>query len=686
MSEVFSLKPTDPLAVIFTFLHHRKDAPMQRSSRFIFSVILCSGWAGWVYSADAAGETAPLFEKLLHVPRHVQVLQTSSHNKTGQNWDEYWPQYVEKNGEEVIFDVKGPGCVKSMWGTNFDPEAVIKFYFDGEPEPRYQTKIVDFYKGGLSGFPAPLVSYEKRGRYGKRPFAGNAFVPVPFARALKITVQGTAHFYHIIYETYPHGRTMSSFTGKEDRSALLAAFSTKERTRQSKGTRTAFTMKDGLAPGKSVVIYSAKDHAGIIRNLVLEGDGSEDFFQRNYIRMKWDSPHRYQVLAPIGMFFGTAVRANDMQSLPLDVKKLDDGRVRLSCRFPMAFWRDAEINIVNHSPNTMAAIKADILVGPNPIKREQGTYFTTMYQEGQTVYAHDWLLFEGRGSGWYAGTVQSMQYKHYCEGDEHFSIDGVVSPQINGTGSEDYYLCCFWPNQDFDMPFGCVAGDIALEGGGHYFNAYNQPSSYSRYHLEAPIPFYSGITAKIQHGGLSHILSRYRSLAFVYFSHRVRLNQTDFLDIGNPRSEKTHGYAYTGKAAVHLLEAQPEGDFFETRLTEAGRYHQGGTIRFTCAIDPENRGVRLRRRLDQEVPCQGARVFVDGNYAGTWYWGCRNPHLRWYDQDIDLASQHARGKSSLDIKLELLPKTAVRIPKSSVPLRHPAATFTEFSYTVFCFK
>ncbi len=655
--------------------------------RWSFSICLTLCICPVIISGSAAEKSAaPLFEKLLHVPQPVQVLQTSSHNKTGHNWDEYWPVYVDENGEEVIFDVKGPGCVKSMWGTNFDPNGVIKFYFDGQTTPRYQTRIVDFYKGTLSQFPEPLVSYERRGRYGDIAFAGNAFVPIPFEKSLKITVQGTAHFYHILYETYLGGTQVKTFTGNEDRDALLAAFAGKAQPVADGLKRIEFTTEEPLHPGQDVTIYSAKETSGIIREIILETDGSEDFFQRNHIRMKWDSPIRYQVLAPVGIFFGSAIRANDVTSLPLDVEKLDDGRVRLRCRFPMPFWQDAEISICNRCQRAMAPVRATIVVGPNPIPQEEGTYFTTMYQQGETIYGHDWLLFEGTGSGWYAGTVQSMQYKHYCEGDEHFYLDGGISPQINGTGSEDYYLCCFWPNQDFDMPFGSVAGDIAIEGGGYYFGSYNEPSCYSRYHLEAPIPFHSSITAKIQHGGLSNILSQYRSISFVYLNRRARLTQTDFVDVGKPQSEKAHGYTCSDTAAVLTLEAHPEGDFFETLLTEDGRYHQSGTIHFTAAIDPTNKGVRIRRRLDQEVPCQGAKVFVDGDYAGTWYWGYRNEHLRWYDQDFDVTSKLTQGKSAVKIRLELLPPTPIQTPGETAKLADPAVTFTDFSYTVYCFQ
>jgi hypothetical protein len=73
-----------------------------------------------------------LLDKLLELPRQVSVHQFSSHNKKGLNGDENWPLYKDQNGDDVIFDAAGPGCVKSMWGTNFDAGGVLKFYFDGE--------------------------------------------------------------------------------------------------------------------------------------------------------------------------------------------------------------------------------------------------------------------------------------------------------------------------------------------------------------------------------------------------------------------------------------------------------------------------------------------------------------------------------------------------------------------------
>ncbi len=614
-----------------------------------------------------------LLDRLIYAPQQVSVHQFSSHNKKGLNGDADWPLYVDEFGDDVIFDAAGPGCIRSMWGTNFDPNAILKFYFDGEESPRYTLKQIDFYQGKHPLFPPPLVSYEKRGMWGERPYAGNSFVPIPFEKWLKISVQGESRFFHIIHELYPYKTPIKTFTGKEDREALIHGFQhLGESPLSDEGMQLYESSTEIIEPGQSQSLLRLGGTEGIIRKIVIEADGSHEFFQDTLLRMRWDSHTHWDVHSRTGIFFGSAVEADEMRSLPLRVEHVENGRVRLSCYFPMPFWEQAEVEWINLSHHRLAPLHARVFVDKNPISPQEGLYFTTLYREGETTYSRDWLLFEGQGTGWYVGTVQSMQQAHYCEGDEHFYLDGALSPQINGTGSEDYYLACFWPNVDFDTPFGCVVGDITKKGGGDMVGAYYVPSCYSRFHLEAPIPFYASINACIQHGGLSHILSNYKSLSFCYMRHKPSLEKTDFLNVGNPVSEKAHAYQATQSSSAIRLDAHPEGENFKIMQTGIGRYHSVGNITFRIAVDPDNNGVRLRRRIDQANLGQRAQVFINGQYAGTWYHGYHNPHLRWYDSDFDIHPDFTRGKTELQVKLMLIKD------KNS-------GAFTDFSYTVFCF-
>jgi hypothetical protein len=623
--------------------------------------------------AEIADPAGVLLDRLVQLPGQFQVLQCSSHNKTGHNGDENWPLYRDEHGDDVIFDAAGPGCIRSIWGTHFDENAVLNFHFDGETEPRYRIGEIEFFKDSHPAFPPPLVSYEHRGEYALG-FAGNCFVPVPFEKSLKISITGESRFFHIIYELYPHGTPIATYTGRENRAAMLATF-------RSLGEAPAFGADCEIVrvdteqndPGAAVTLLKKDDGPGIVRGITIEADGSEAFFRESEFIMRWDGHVHADVRAPAGMFFAAANHACDVATLPVSITKLDGGRVRLTCRFPMPFWREAEIIWRNGSGHPLGPIHAEIAIAPNTIEPERGAHFTTRYREGKTSYGRDWRLLQQPGAGWFVGAVQSMQHGHYCEGDEHFYLDAAISPQFNGTGSEDYYLGCFWPNVPFSSPFACCAGDIMAEGGGHFFGAYRIPSSYGRFHLEAPIPFFRSIDARIQHGGLSRLQSDYRSLAFCYLRRRPVLRQTDFIDVGNRASEAAHDYHATQSQLTGRIAAHPEGEYFQGAIDEDGRTHAGGEIIFTIAIDPDNAGVRLRRRLDQASGRQTAAVYVDGTFAGTWYHGYHNEHLRWFDSDFDIHRRLTAGRESLTVRL-IVDTSGGRGP------------FTDFRYEVFSFE
>ena len=154
----------------------------------------------------------------------------------------------------------------------------------------------------------------------------------------------------------------------------------------------------------------------------------------------------------------------------------------------------------------------------------------------------------------------------------------------------------------------------------------------------------------------------------------MMIHKTDFIDVGNSTSEKAHEYRATQSGAVVSVEAYPEGENFETLSKDEGRYHRKGEITFKVSIDPDNQGVRLRRRIDQSIPQQKAKVYIDGKYAGCWYYGYQNEYLRWFDLDFDIHPDYTRGKSSLNVKLVIEPKDKTNIE-----------AFTDFTYTVFCY-
>src|SRR5687767_3053331 len=105
-------------------------------------------------------ERTRTLDELPLLPQGLTVHQFSSHNKTGANGDAGWFLYRDECGDAVIFDVDGPGCLKSMWATALPGQQTYKFYFDHESEPRYCIPASELFSGAHPHFPSPLSSYQ----------------------------------------------------------------------------------------------------------------------------------------------------------------------------------------------------------------------------------------------------------------------------------------------------------------------------------------------------------------------------------------------------------------------------------------------------------------------------------------------------------------------------------------------
>lgn len=609
----------------------------------------------------------PTLDDLPRLPQNVTLHQFSSHNKQGVNCDADWCLYKDDRGDFVIFDAVGPGCVRSFWKTCFPKNQVVKFYFDGESKPRYELKTVDFFSGKHPLFPKPLVSCENLGYYAGGDLAGNCFVPIPFAKSLRVTITEKASFHHLLYERYPHGTPVETFTGKENREYLLRAFEKQgEELLPLTDAKVIRTPAAELKVGEGRVILDVTQ-PGTVARIVVEGEASAEFLNHCEIEMAWDESNRADAVAPLGMFFGSAVRPENVRSLPTKVEVLPNNRIRLTSYFRMPFWRKGYIALANRpapGAKPIANVSAEVHVLPQRYVESETGYFGALYRSGRTEMARDWLIADAQGTGRFLGVVQTLEGGHYCEGNERFTVDGAPMPQVHGTGTEDYYLMCLWPNPNYNKPFAGCVGDITKIPGA---------ACYYRFHLEGPLPFYSGLDARIQHGGMSNIISHYRTLGFYYLSKRPRLRQTDLVDVANAVSERHHDYRATASKPTGELEASYEGNNAWTMVRDRGRVHSGGEITMTVAVDPENTGVRLRRRLDQKIGRQAADVYVDGKFAGTWYHADENQFLRWHDSEFDLPPEMTRGKEELKIRL------AVKTDKG-------LGQFTDYRYEVLSYS
>ena len=651
-----------------------------------------------IYSPACTDPVAGFFDQLPLLPRNnVQAGQFSSCSPHQRNGDEGHFLYRDEKGDAVIFDVSGPGCVTNMWGTVLDPEGILKFYFDDEEAPRYAIPVIEFYKGNHALFPKPFLSYERKGYYLKDSYAGNSFLPIFFSKSLRISMQGKPTFYHILYEKYPVGTNFSTNADEKRKEYIRAAFTSTGQNPWKDVELEQHATTIDLDAGQSLDLLK-RSGTGAVRTIDIEMDTRKELLQDLRILMIWDdeaigkkdtekrlayekneNSRLYHVNAPIGFFFGTPHLPLELKSLPLSVTLLDNGRMRLSCYFTMPFWENARITLFNKSGHPAGRISASVGVCNKAYPREHTGYFTTRFRKGITEYGRDWIFSEDRGNGWFLGAVQSCRLEHYCEGNEHFYMDGNRTPQINGTGTEDYYLGCFWPNLAYHTPFAGCVNDVRIESGGDpdaflvcLPDDYTTAAVYYRFHLDMPLPFYSSIDARIQHGGESQIESEYASLAYLYLQRNPILLQTDFLNVTNPESMKMHGYHATGVPVSRSLRAKYEGDYLYTDIIDSGLYHKDGEITFRVALHPGNNGVRIRRRTDQSIPRQKAGVYINGKWAGIWYDAKSNNMLCWYDSEFNIHPDFTRGKDSIEVTLAIQGDND--------------CNFTDFEYIILCYE
>lgn len=108
--------------------------------------------------------------------------------------------------------------------------------------------------------------------------------------------------------------------------------------------------------------------------------------------------------------------------------------------------------------------------------------------------------------------------------------------------------------------------------------------------------------------------------------------------------------ASAGTVQAIELNVPGMGSVQVSHLADDGRWFNG-TSRFRVAIDPDNRGVRLMRRLYYRTPNQRANVSVDGTHVGQWF-TIDGLSGTWLDSSFFIPAGLTAGKSSIVVTVE----------------------------------
>jgi hypothetical protein len=378
---------------------------------------------------------------------------------------------------------------------------------------------------------------------------------------------------------------------------------------------------------------------------------SDEILREARLRIAFDGLRT--VDAPLGEFFGSGLGEVEVRSL---MAALDpDGWY--TAWWPMPYRARAKVELVNGSRQTIDLVEVRVTAERQPLwaralsRRGDVGYFHATATRGEAVFGRDWLFLDASGTGKFVGVSHTMEgrapldSRRYLEGDERVYVDGSRTPQIHGTGTEDFYEGGWYFNRGtFSLPLNGAPGHEVRSSGCEL-----ECDAAFRLMIADAVAFGSSLRFGIEHGPLSDEPAVYGSTAFWYGRRREALRQTDTLDVGDPASEAALDYRSPGAGMRTELEARFEGDD-GTMIRDDGR-SSTAPVRFRMRIDRRNRGVVLRRRSDQFEAEQAALVFVDGREAGLWRQPLHNTDHRWLEDAYELPPELTRGRRDLEIEL-----------------------------------
>ena len=359
--------------------------------------------------------------------------------------------------------------------------------------------------------------------------------------------------------------------------------------------------------------------------------------------------------SPVGEFFGSGFAVQNVRALMFGMDASPGGWY--SAWWPMPFRDNATVTLYNGSGIAVTGAEAQVSATPsrataNQLATGQVGYFQTSSHAGPTTTDQDWTYLQASGTGKYVGDTVDMlgpANRSYLEGNERVYTDGTNSPQINGTGTEDYYESGWYFNRDvYNTPLHGNTAHLAANSG---CAANSDCTSAFRLFVAESVPFGADIDFGIQHGPTSDVAANYSSTAYWYGHGGNTVRQTDSLTVGNSSSEATHGYVSPNPGTVTTLTDTYEGTDGPQHEITATLRATTSPVTFNLRLDPNNNGATILRTSDQNQGYQAVAVSVNGQRLPNWLQPLDNPYHRWLDDAYLLPASVTSGHPFVTVTL-----------------------------------
>ncbi|MBN2491216.1 MAG: DUF2961 domain-containing protein, partial [Planctomycetes bacterium] len=411
--------------------------------------------------------------------------------------------------EHVMAEADGPGLLVRLWSA--DPKGVLRIYLDREEKPLLQCPAPELLDGKHPLFPPPLAGVRSHGH--------NLYVPIPFAKHLKVTCSTGGFYYHVNVLSYPAGTPIQSLTEWELAKAAdrihEAARRLEEQSglpREEKRMPWMYFRVDAGATQTIMKVEHDGERTAAIRDFVLGGLEAEDLaaaLRQVLIAMTFDGTETVRV--PLGEFFGSGPRAGSYRGLAMGAVPAEEGPL-FYCRFPLPFARSAAVTLENRTGKTFAA-KFHARLDSAALQAE-AMHFHAVYREGVDLATRpftdvNWL--DVTGTGQVVGcvlTVLNPVKNWWGEGDEKITVDGEAFPSIFGTGTEDYFGYAWCCPEPFSHPY---HAQPTCDGPGNY-----GLTTVNRFHLLDPIPFHRSVRFDMELWHWKDVKVDYATTVFFY--------------------------------------------------------------------------------------------------------------------------------------------------------------------------
>jgi D-arabinan exo alpha-(1,3)/(1,5)-arabinofuranosidase (non-reducing end) len=652
--------------------------------------------------------------------------------------------YQQADDFNVTLDVAGPGILYfarynhwhgSPWHYEVD-STDHRVQESSTKDPTHPVPNSVFLPERL--FPRPLAW-----TWSVTKGADLSWVPIPFQKSFRMaysrTHYGTGYY---IYHQYVRGARLSqplrAWDGQTPPDADVLRLIERAGTDLSRTDGPGVTVHSGeiALPGrKSVIVARLAEGPAMVRALEISVPRAAALaFSNVRLRLTWDDRPEPSVDAPAALFFGAGVLYNRdnreflVRAFPVQIR-YDAQRVYLACYLPMPFFKSARVELANADDTAFADVRWSVRTTRYTDPADHVAYFHATYRDHPKPEAgHDLVLLdtkqtEGGGdwSGHLVGT--SFIFSHRAdlttlEGDPRFFFDDSLTPQAQGTGTEEWGGGGdYWGGRNMTLPF--AGHPVGARNTKEAKGEEDKIESAYRFLLADLMPFGKNARICLEHGGTNQSKEHYETVTYWYGVPRATLRQTDELKVGDPHSEQAHGYHSPETSAPYEITSRYEWGVDHLGAKEIYPAHTDrgrktkGTSEFTLKLEPKNFGVLLRRKLDYAFPNQRAEVEVADvsrgqsgeslawQPAGVWYLAGSNTCVYSNPKEELGATQHIVQTSNRRFRDDefLLPRdltegrSAVRVRVRFTPVRRPLfpghpipeLAWSEIRYTAYCF-